>query len=85
MLFQTTRGDFVVELFPAETPQTVAHFVDLAEGSGPYSATPFYDGLQIHRVVRGFVIQGGSPSNDSSGDPGFGLADEMSATVSAWQ
>lgn len=79
MLIQTTRGDFVVELFPDETPNTVAHFVELAEGSGPYAATPYYNGLQIHRVVRDFVIQGGSANNDSSGDPGFSLADEMSA------
>lgn len=80
MLIQTTRGDFVVELFPAETPQTVANFIALAEGNSERSAAPFYDGLQIHRVVRDFVIQGGSPTNDSNSGPGYSIADEMSAS-----
>ena len=73
VLVQTTRGDFVLELYPQEAPETVANFLELA-GSG------FYDGLLIHRVLRDFLIQGGSPTGSSDGGPGYSLADEMSAT-----
>lgn len=73
VLVQTTRGDFVLELYPLEAPRNVASFLELA-GEG------FYDGLDIHRIVRNVLIQGGSPSGDSSGGPGFVLPDEMSAT-----
>lgn len=87
MLLQTNRGDMVVELFPAQAPQTVANFVALAEGNKPFidPATgqqvqrPYYDGLLIHRVIRGFMIQGGSITGRSTGDPGFSIEDEINA------
>lgn len=69
VLVQTTRGDFVLELYPLEAPRSVAGFLELAESG-------FYDGLAIHRVVRDFVIQGGA----AEGGPGPALPDEMSAT-----
>lgn len=87
VLIQTTRGDLVVELFPAEAPRTVENFLALAEGSKPFldPATgaqvqrPFYDGLGFHRVVAGFVVQGGSPTNGGDGGPGYTLPDEINA------
>ena len=64
---QTSKGDILVELFPAEAPGTVANFVKLA-GEG------FYDGLSFHRVIPNFVIQGGCPNTraGASGMPGTG-------------
>jgi len=87
VLIQTTRGDMVVELFPAEAPRTVENFLALAEGSKPFldPATgsqlqrPFYDGLDFHRIIAGFMIQGGSPTGGGDGGPGFTLPDEINA------
>lgn len=87
VLIQTTRGDLVVELFPAEAPRTVESFLALAEGSKPFldAATgaqvqrPFYDGLSFHRIAAGFMIQGGSPTGGDDGGPGFTLPDEINA------
>jgi cyclophilin family peptidyl-prolyl cis-trans isomerase len=87
VLIQTTRGDLVVELFPAEAPRTVENFLALAEGTKPFldPATgtqvqhPFYDGLAFHRIVAGFVIQGGSPTGGGDGGPGFTVPDEINA------
>lgn len=87
MLIQTTRGDMVVELFPAEAPRTVANFVDLAEGNKPFTdwrslaqvQRPFYDGLLFHRIINKVLIQGGSPSGESSGTPGYSFNDEINA------
>jgi cyclophilin family peptidyl-prolyl cis-trans isomerase len=61
---ETTKGTMVVELFEDEAPNTVANFVSLAEKK-------FYDGLKFHRVVEGFVAQGGDPKGDGSGGPGY--------------
>jgi cyclophilin family peptidyl-prolyl cis-trans isomerase len=87
MLIQTTRGDLAVELFTRDAPQTVDSFLGLAEGlkpfidprSGAEVTRPFYDGLQFHRVINRFMIQGGSPTGQSDGGPGFSLADEINA------
>lgn len=87
VLIQTTRGDMVVELFPAEAPRTVENFLALAEGSksffdadtGVQIQRPFYDGLDFHRVIAGFMIQGGSPTGGGDGGPGFTLPDEINA------
>jgi len=87
LVMVTTRGDLLLELFPQEAPQTVANFVGLAEGTkafldpytGQQSLRPFYDGLIFHRVIDGFMIQGGSPTGNSDGTPGFVFADEISA------
>ena len=68
-LFTTTEGNFKVRLFDADMPNTVANFAGLAEGSkeftdpktGQKAKRPFYDGLVFHRVIDGFMIQGGDP------------------------
>ncbi len=65
----TDRGDIVLELDPALAPVTVNNFVSLARDG-------FYDGLTFHRVVPGFVIQGGCPEGSGRGGPGYRFADE---------
>lgn len=61
---QTNRGDIVIELFENEAPNTVANFIDLVEKG-------FYDGLTFHRVIHGFMAQGGCPKGDGTGGPGY--------------
>ncbi len=81
----TSRGTIVVELFDAETPKTVTNFVALARGLRPFKSVetgewvtkPFYDGLTFHRVVPGFMIQGGCPHGDGRGGPGYVFDDEL--------
>jgi len=83
--FNTTVGEFTVQLDFDKVPMTVANFVGLAEGSRPWvnfktgqvSTKPFYDGLEIPRVVSGFVIQAGSPNNTTGGGPGYRFSDEF--------
>jgi cyclophilin family peptidyl-prolyl cis-trans isomerase len=66
---RSNRGDFTLRLNPAAAPVTVNNFVHLAESS-------FYDGLTFHRVVPGFVVQGGDPDGNGTGGPGYKLPDE---------
>lgn len=68
-LIKTNKGDITIELYAGRAPKTVSNFVYLAEKG-------FYDGLTFHRVVPGFVIQGGDPSGNGSGGPGYSFADE---------
>jgi peptidyl-prolyl cis-trans isomerase A (cyclophilin A) len=83
--FDTTQGQFLVRLFEQEAPQTVANFVGLAEGTRGWihpatrqkTTAPFYDGLVFHRVIAGFVIQGGDPLGNGTGGPGYRFADEF--------
>jgi peptidyl-prolyl cis-trans isomerase A (cyclophilin A) len=83
--FSTSDGDFVVRLFDKEAPKTVDNFVGLAEGSKSWTdpktnqtvTRPFYDGLIFHRVIDGFVIQGGCPMGNGMGGPGYRFADEF--------
>src|SRR4051794_10351732 len=83
--FTTSEGNFTIRLFDAEVPKTVANFVGLAEGtkefvdpkSGQKVKRPFYDGLVFHRVIDGFMIQGGDPLGTGTGGPGFRFADEF--------
>ena len=65
----TDRGEIVMELDPQLAPVTVNNFVSLARSG-------FYDGVTFHRVVPGFVIQGGDPDGSGSGGPGYRFADE---------
>jgi cyclophilin family peptidyl-prolyl cis-trans isomerase len=68
-VIKTNKGDINLELNPAEAPQTVNNFVTLARDG-------FYDGVTFHRVVPGFVIQGGDPTGTGRGGPGYRFNDE---------
>jgi cyclophilin family peptidyl-prolyl cis-trans isomerase len=75
----TPRGMVIARLFDQDAPLTVTNFVGLAEGTlGPDPGKPFYDGLTFHRVVPGFVIQGGDSLGTGEGDPGYEFPDEFS-------
>jgi cyclophilin family peptidyl-prolyl cis-trans isomerase len=77
-VFQTNKGTFEAELFAAECPETVWNFINLAEGRQPTEKDgPFYDGLTFHRVIEGFVIQGGCPQGSGTGGPGYRFKDEF--------
>ncbi|HSJ15936.1 MAG TPA: peptidylprolyl isomerase [Longimicrobiales bacterium] len=68
--FHTSHGNFSVELFADRAPNTAKNFKDLAEKG-------FYDGLQFHRVIAGFMIQGGCPQGSGTGGPGYTIKDEF--------
>ncbi|MGH3857255.1 MAG: peptidylprolyl isomerase [Pseudonocardiaceae bacterium] len=84
VILHTSEGDIRVTLFPTHAPKTVANFVGLAEGSKSYSqpnakgepSGPFYDGSLFHRVIKGFMIQGGDPTGTGRGGPGYRFSDE---------
>ncbi|MAE58397.1 MAG: peptidyl-prolyl cis-trans isomerase [Halobacteriovorax sp.] len=70
--FKTNMGDFTAELYAKECPETVWNFVNLAEGrQETKKGGNFYDGLLFHRVIDGFVIQGGCPEGSGMGGPGY--------------
>lgn len=81
----TNRGDIKIALFGNHAPKAVANFVGLAQGTKEYSTQnasgstsgPFYDGAIFHRVIRGFMIQGGDPTGTGRGGPGYKFADEF--------
>jgi peptidyl-prolyl cis-trans isomerase A (cyclophilin A) len=83
--FDTTEGSFTVRLFEKEAPETVANFVGLAEGtkewkdpsSGAKKTGPYYDGVVFHRVINGFMIQGGDRLGTGTGGPGYTFGDEF--------
>jgi peptidyl-prolyl cis-trans isomerase A (cyclophilin A) len=83
--FDTTEGSFTVRLFDKEAPTTVANFVGLAEGTkdwkdpatGEKKKAPYYDGTIFHRVIEGFMIQGGDPLGQGTGGPGYTFGDEF--------
>jgi peptidyl-prolyl cis-trans isomerase A (cyclophilin A) len=80
---KTNRGDIVINLFPDHAPATVENFTALAEGTKEYrddagrSGGRFYDGLGFHRVIKGFMIQGGCPLGTGTGGPGYKFKDEF--------
>ncbi len=81
----TNRGDIVIELFGNHAPETVENFVGLSKGTKEYktenasgsNSGPFYDGAIFHRVIDGFMIQGGDPTGTGRGGPGYMFADEF--------
>ena len=83
---KTSEGDIVLKLFSKEAPKTVANFVGLATGEKQWkdprnskmSTARAYDETIFHRVIKGFMIQGGDPSGTGTGDPGYTFADETS-------
>lgn len=78
-VFKTTLGEFEVELFAKECPETVWNFINLAEGrqETPAKKGPYYDGLNFHRVIDRFMIQGGCPNGNGMGGPGYKFKDEF--------
>jgi peptidyl-prolyl cis-trans isomerase A (cyclophilin A) len=81
----TTQGTVTVRLFPDAAPKTVRNFVELAEGGREWtnprsrakSKDKLYDGTIFHRVITGFMIQGGDPLGTGTGGPGYQFADEI--------
>lgn len=84
--FTTTRGNFIVKFFEKDAPKTVANFVELAEGkkrwtdprTGRQIRRPYYRNVLFHRVIPGFMIQGGDPEGTGMGGPGYTFDDEIS-------
>ncbi|HZE37865.1 MAG TPA: peptidylprolyl isomerase [Stackebrandtia sp.] len=81
----TNLGDVTVQLLDNHAPKTVANFVGLAEGTKDYTdpetgapgSGPYYDGTVFHRIIDGFMIQGGDPTGTGRGGPGFQFGDEI--------
>ncbi|WP_067826381.1 peptidylprolyl isomerase [Nocardia inohanensis] len=81
----TNHGDIKISLFGNHAPATVRNFLGLADGTAPYTkqnasgtdSGPFYDGSTFHRVIEGFVIQGGDPTGSGRGGPGYEFKDEF--------
>jgi peptidyl-prolyl cis-trans isomerase A (cyclophilin A) len=81
----TSEGDITITLFPNHAPKTVKNFIGLAtseiEWKDPFTGEKqkknFYDGLSFHRVIAGFMIQGGCPIGDGTGGPGYSFKDEF--------
>jgi len=84
-ILHTNAGPIRIELFDNHAPKTVRNFVELAEGSRDYTdprtgqsgSGPYYDGTIFHRVISGFMIQGGDPTGTGRGGPGYQFADEF--------
>jgi len=84
--FTTREGNFTARLFDAETPNTVANFAGLADGSKEWTdprsgrkvKQRYFDGTVFHRVIAGFMIQGGDPLGQGTGGPGYIFGDEFS-------
>ena len=84
--FETSMGNFTCELFEKDAPITVANFIGLAEGTKDWKdpktgatmkGKPFYNGLIFHRVIEGFMIQGGDPLGNGTGGPGYSIKGEV--------
>jgi len=87
---RTNQGDITVELFTNHAPKTVRNFVELAEGGREWTdprtrqrtKEPLYDGTVFHRVIKGFMIQGGDPLGTGTGGPGYTFEDEFHPELS---
>ncbi|MFJ2110415.1 MULTISPECIES: peptidylprolyl isomerase [unclassified Streptomyces] len=87
---RTSQGDIEIRLLPNHAPKTVRNFVELARGerewvnpvTGVKSKDKLYDGTVFHRVMNGFMIQGGDPLGDGTGDPGYKFPDEFHPELS---
>lgn len=87
--FVTSEGNFTVRLFDQEAPKTVENFVGLAEGTKQWMdprtnqkvTQPYYDGVIVHRVIKGFMIQSGDPLGQGIGGPGYAFKDEFHPTL----
>lgn len=75
---QTNKGDIELELFKDDAPKTVENFLNLANKK-------FYDGVIFHRVIKGFMIQGGDPTGTGRGGPGYTFEDELNAATPSYQ
>jgi cyclophilin family peptidyl-prolyl cis-trans isomerase len=75
--FETSMGNFTCELYQFQAPNTVANFVDLAEGK-KIKGKRFYDNTTFHRIIDRFMIQGGDPTGTGTGDAGYRINDEIS-------
>jgi cyclophilin family peptidyl-prolyl cis-trans isomerase len=84
--FETSMGNFTAELYEKDAPITVANFIGLASGTKDWKdpktgaamkGKPLYDGLIFHRIIEGFMIQGGDPLGQGFGGPGFAIKDEI--------
>jgi peptidyl-prolyl cis-trans isomerase A (cyclophilin A) len=89
-IIHTTAGDLHCKLFEKETPETVKNFIGLSDGTkewkNPVShvskkGVPLYDGTIFHRVIPDFMIQGGDPAGNGTGDPGYKFRDEIVSTL----
>ncbi len=84
--FVTNKGTFIAKLYNEAAPLTVSNFVALAQGTNGmvdsiYKGKRFYDGLTFHRVIKDFMIQGGDPKGDGTGNPGYAFPDEVKDTL----
>jgi peptidyl-prolyl cis-trans isomerase A (cyclophilin A) len=87
---KTNQGDIPVRLFPDHAPKTVKNFTELAEGArgwthpatGQKTTDRLYDGTVFHRVISGFMIQGGDPLGNGTGGPGYEFGDEFHPDLS---
>ena len=75
---ETNKGTIVIETYDADAPKTVANFISLANKG-------FYNGLIFHRVIEGFMIQGGDPTGTGMGGPGYKFADELNPNTPSYQ
>ncbi|HSK41410.1 MAG TPA: peptidylprolyl isomerase, partial [Arenibaculum sp.] len=88
-VIETNHGTIVAKLMPETAPITVASFTELAKGTrewtdpktGTKKKTPYFDGLIFHRVIDGFMIQGGDPTGTGTGGPGYSFKDEFDPKV----
>jgi peptidyl-prolyl cis-trans isomerase A (cyclophilin A) len=89
-IFDTTVGKLTCKLYEKEAPETVANFIGLATGTKDWKSpttgatkhgVPLYDGTIFHRVIPNFMIQGGDPAGNGTGDPGYKFKDEIVATL----